>query len=281
MKRAADPNEATKKLHDTLANALQRAENDGSDGTAGKILLPQPRASNSGRESNSSGEGSDVQSKDSFSSSSSLTTTEIDPKLKAQTSTPTLSNKSKSTLASLGIPEPHFAQKSRRRSRRPFTGAEDEALLKGYAVHGFQWTLIQQDKRLNLNHRKATDLRDRFRTKFPHAYREGGSVSGKSLHPKNDDSTSTDDANPASSGSEAQADKQLLSASHNSKAGGSTGRTDPVSPTLPRPVENPKNASFRSTASPLQLDDHPTGPSSVDASWAENTLAPMLWDELG
>lgn len=71
--------------------------------------------------------------------------------------------------------------KSKRRSRRPFTPAEDEALLKGYAVHGFQWTLIQQDKHLNLSHRRATDLRDRFRTKFPNAYREGGSVSGGSI----------------------------------------------------------------------------------------------------
>jgi hypothetical protein len=41
--------------------------------------------------------------------------------------------------------------------------------------------LIQQDKHLNLSHRRATDLRDRFRTKFPNAYHEGGSVSGGSI----------------------------------------------------------------------------------------------------
>lgn len=99
---------------------------------------------------------------------------------------PRLSNKSKSALASLGIPEPQYVDKPRKRSRRPFTSSEDEALLKGYAVHGFQWTSIQQDERLNLGHRKATDLRDRFRTKFPHAYREGGSVSGKSLNTQNE-----------------------------------------------------------------------------------------------
>lgn len=104
---------------------------------------------------------------------------------------PRLSNKSKSALASLGIPEPHYVDKPRKRSRRPFTSSEDEALLKGYAVHGFQWTSIQQDERLNLGHRKATDLRDRFRTKFPHAYREGGSVSGKSLNPQNENKIST------------------------------------------------------------------------------------------
>ncbi|EFE39711.1 MYB DNA-binding domain protein [Trichophyton verrucosum HKI 0517] len=90
-----------------------------------------------------------------------------------------LSKKTKSTLIALGLPDPDATVKANRRSRRPFSQAEDEALLKGYAVHGFQWTLIRQDKHLNLMHRKATDLRDRFRTKFPNAYREGGSATAK------------------------------------------------------------------------------------------------------
>ncbi|EGD86127.1 hypothetical protein H112_07051 [Trichophyton rubrum D6] len=90
-----------------------------------------------------------------------------------------LSKKTKSTLIALGLPDPDTTVKANRRSRRPFSQAEDEALLKGYAVHGFQWTLIRQDKHLNLMHRKATDLRDRFRTKFPNAYREGGSATAK------------------------------------------------------------------------------------------------------
>ncbi|KAF3482300.1 MYB DNA-binding domain-containing protein [Arthroderma uncinatum] len=93
----------------------------------------------------------------------------------------TLSDKTKSTLIALGLPDPDTTVKANRRSRRPFTQAEDEALLKGYAVHGFQWTLIRQDKHLNLMHRKATDLRDRFRTKFPNAYREGGSATAKNI----------------------------------------------------------------------------------------------------
>ncbi|EGE05842.1 MYB DNA-binding domain-containing protein [Trichophyton equinum CBS 127.97] len=90
-----------------------------------------------------------------------------------------LSKKTKSTLIALGLPDPDTTVKANRRSRHPFSQAEDEALLKGYAVHGFQWTLIRQDKHLNLMHRKATDLRDRFRTKFPNAYREGGSATAK------------------------------------------------------------------------------------------------------
>lgn len=181
---AADPNEATKQLRDTLANALLRAETDSSDGTGGKILLPDPRPVNTGLEVSNGGAHSSAH--ESFSSTPDEDTEEMNSQMNSQNKsfspsgkmTSTLSSKSNSTLVSLGIPEPHFTMKSRRRSRRPFTAAEDEALLKGYAVHGFQWTMIQQDKRLNLSHRKATDLRDRFRTKFPHAYRDGGSVSG-------------------------------------------------------------------------------------------------------
>lgn len=212
---------------------------------------------------------------------------------------PALSYKSKSTLASLGIPEPHITAKPRR-SRRPFTNAEDEALLKGYAVHGFQWTLIQQDKRLNLSHRKATDLRDRFRTKFPHAYREGGSVSGKSLHSQNKTPTSTSDASQATGAKhnaqvdgQGQGQQQHSSTSYNNNKSGRADRAEsaplgPTDPVLPRPAPHPQGLSERSmngfssasTSISFQLDEHPTGSSSVDMSWADNTLAPMVWDEL-
>lgn len=172
---------------------------------------------------------------------------------------PALSNKSKSTLASLGIPEPHITAKPRR-SRRQFTNAEDEALLKGYAVHGFQWTHIQQDKRLDLGHRKATDLRDRFRTKFPHAYREGGSVSGKSLHSQNKMPTPTSEASQASDAKHnAQADgqgqgqgqPQHSSTSHNNNKSDRADRAEsarlgPTDPVLPRPAP-PQGLSERST----------------------------------
>lgn len=170
---AADPNEATRQIQDTLANALINAESITS-GAGGKILLPDPRPK-------------DNTAADPVEASPSKPNESSPPRKSKQPSsvsksTPPQSHKSKSTLSSLGIPAPYFTKKSNRRLRRPFTPAEDEALLKGYAVHGFQWTLIQQDTHLNLSHRKATDLRDRFRTKFPSAYREGGSVSGNSLH---------------------------------------------------------------------------------------------------
>lgn len=190
---AADPNEATKQIQDTLANALMNAESLTS-GAGGKILLPDPRPKDSNTttstevaESASTKLGEQLLTPSSQSKQPRPPTPAPAPALESPQSSlptkgaPTQSTKSKSTLSSLGIPEPYFTIKSKRRSRRPFTPAEDEALLKGYAVHGFQWTLIQQDKHLNLSHRRATDLRDRFRTKFPNAYREGGSVSGGSI----------------------------------------------------------------------------------------------------
>ncbi|GKZ20434.1 hypothetical protein AbraIFM66951_002710 [Aspergillus brasiliensis] len=254
--RAADPNEATKQLHDTLANALSRAETEGSDGQAGKIHLPHPRGANAeaggSAALNESSSSKDADSKGSKAKNSTLSKT-----------TPTLSSRSKSTLASLGIPEPHFTMKSRRRSRRPFTVVEDEALLKGYAVHGFQWTLIQQDTRLNLSHRRATDLRDRFRTKFPHAYRDGGSVSGRLPQGGNPDSGKKQPTAPAKVSARGQAE-------------GSNAR-GPIDPALAPPA--PPQGLHESTSSAgvfsFSLDES----SGVDASWTDNTLAPM-WDEL-
>ncbi|KGO75312.1 hypothetical protein PITC_001250 [Penicillium italicum] len=310
---ASDPNEAAKQLHDTLANTLLKAKADGSDETPGKIHLSNLMPSNQGSAPNS-GVGSPARNAHKSSISSTLSSTSgVNPGSRSiahsqspssGNSTPALSSKSRTTLESLGIPEPHVA-KSKRRSRRPFTTTEDEALLKGYAVHGFQWTLIQQDSRLNLSHRKATDLRDRFRTKFPHAYRDGGSVSGKALTNQ-------------TQGQE-------------SAAGASTPRSHPVSteqspskayvmtPT-PTPATTPRNSMSRSrhAATPSQsnlaqvdpalLPPPPQGflehsmylppaaagvlsfssddgsgagaSSAVETPWEDNTLAPMIWDEL-
>lgn len=210
--------------------------------------------------------------------------------------TPTLSHQSRSTLESLGIPEPHVAQ-NKRRSRRPFTTAEDEALLKGYAVHGFQWTLIQQDSRLNLSHRKATDLRDRFRTKFPHAYRDGGSVSGKALTSQNQ--SQVDSAGPPTPR------PQVINVGEHSPSKGYTTST-PATPRHPRrshaaTASQPNLAQIDPALLPpppqgfldhsmslpaagglsFSFDEGSGAPSSAtETPWEDNTLAPMIWDEL-
>ncbi|KAJ5192438.1 hypothetical protein N7449_008580 [Penicillium cf. viridicatum] len=311
--RASDPNEAAKQLHDTLANTLLKAKAEGSDETPGKIQLSHLMPSNQGFEPKS-GAGSPAPNPQKPSISSTVSSTpDANPgsssiaQLQSPSSgnsTPALSSKSRTTLASLGIPEPHVA-KSKRRSRRPFTAAEDEALLKGYAVHGFQWTLIQQDSRLNLSHRKATDLRDRFRTKFPHAYRDGGSVSGKALTNQNQSQELTTGASTPRP--------------HPVNAEQSPSKTYAMTPT-PTPATTPRNSvSRRSHATtpsqtnfaqidPALLPPPPQGflehsmylppaaagvlsfslddgsgagaSSAAETPWEDNTLAPMIWDEL-
>ena len=62
-------------------------------------------------------------------------------------------------------------QSKMRRKRRAWTSAEDDALLKGVGQYGFRWTLICEDPVLDLSHRRATDLRDRIRNKFPDGYK--------------------------------------------------------------------------------------------------------------
>ncbi|KAL4892913.1 hypothetical protein BDV59DRAFT_208060 [Aspergillus ambiguus] len=279
--RAADPNEATKKLRDSLADALSRAEADGPDGTSGKIQLPHPWPA----ESDATGDGASASAPpgeeaplSGRSSPGSADAPRPGPRGKrsALKTMPTLSGKSRSTLASLGIPEPHVTMKSRRRSRRPFTAAEDEALLKGYAVHGFQWTLIQQDKRLNLSHRRATDLRDRFRTKFPHAYREGGSVSGKTLHRPEKALEARETGNKSNS----QAAGRPSGPNKSDAPDQSVGPVDPaLSPPAPPQGFLESSTGASSAVFPFPLDENAAGGAGVD-TWGDNTLAPMVWDEL-
>ncbi|KAL2219187.1 MYB DNA-binding domain protein [Thermoascus aurantiacus ATCC 26904] len=307
---AADPNEATKQLRISLANALMKAESDGSNGTAGKILLPDPRSSQPGVDSSSSTASPAVNSNAEGSSSGPSSAAESDSARPRQNSrypptfkvTPSLSNKAKSTLESLGIPEPYFTIKSKRRSRRPFTPAEDEALLKGYAVHGFQWTRIQKDKRLNLGHRRATDLRDRFRTKFPHAYREGGSVSLKIL------TATLGKQNQQATIRPQQPQPPLpLNADSYQKQKGNDNPCPPLPPPPPMlgpidPVLLPPAPppglldSFSSSSSsaagassnqgmfPFPLDESSSATAGANADtstpWEDNTLPPLVWDDL-
>ncbi|KXG46108.1 uncharacterized protein PGRI_049640 [Penicillium griseofulvum] len=309
--RASDPNEAAKRLHDTLANALLKAKAEGSDEKPGKIHPSQLMPSNKRSKPKSGAESPGYNPQEPSIPSTILSTPDTNPGCnsipQAQSpssgnSTPALSNNPNTTLASLGIPEPHVT-KSKRRSRRPFTTAEDEALLKGYAVHGFQWTLIQQDARLNLSHRKATDLRDRFRTKFPHAYRDGGSVSGKALTNQNQAQesaagastprphpTSTEQSpskvyamtptpTPATSRNSVSRSRHATTPSQSNLA-----QIDPA--LLPPPPQGFLEHSMylppaASGVLAFSLEDGSgAGGSTVETPWEDNTLAPMIWDEL-
>src|SRR5690606_8533371 len=77
-------------------------------------------------------------------------------------------------LTKLGLPIETAFPKAKRKSRLPFTPEEDERLLRGYSLYGAYWTKIHLDPELDLGHRRSTDLRDRFRTRFPEKYAEAG-----------------------------------------------------------------------------------------------------------
>ena len=296
--RASDPNEATKQLRDNLANSLLKAHAQGSSDSLGKapgkIQIPPPNFMNYGSEP-SSGTGSPANSshKPSTSSMSSVTPDTDPGTVGSQSLSPSVkgtpnSESSQTTLESLGLPEAHVTTKSKRRSRRPFTTAEDEALLKGYAVHGYQWTLIQQDKRLNLGHRRATDLRDRFRTKFPDAYRDGGSVSGNSLPLRQGPATGTPGPaprdRPSSSGSTpTKVPPTAPPHTHSRHPSGSHANPGQIDPALLPPPQglfesSAPNMPAVSGLLSFPLDDNTGGASSP---WEDNTLAPMVWDDLG
>jgi hypothetical protein len=72
-------------------------------------------------------------------------------------------------LVQLGIEGPF--RKSNRRERRPFSEEEDRQILSGYQLHGPAWTKIQRDPQFHLITRQPTDLRDRFRNKYPEKFR--------------------------------------------------------------------------------------------------------------
>ncbi|KAL6237087.1 hypothetical protein BDW75DRAFT_94657 [Aspergillus navahoensis] len=259
--RASDPNEAIQHLRDALAKTLARIEGDPS---------ATPSLTHSG----------------SSSSFSSLDTGQNTPEHHSQSdsvpeSNQTLPNKSELATA-IGvlsvISEPYTPAKARRRSRRPFTAAEDEALLKGYAVHGFQWTLIQQDKELNLGHRRATDLRDRFRTKFPHAYRDGGAIRDSTLHAQMaKDTTLKDGANPAARNRQCPQDSKSTFANdrHGKPINPGAGATvDPVLPSLAfPPVVREGSTGVPLSGLSFLLEDGSTNDGSVD-------LPPLIWDDL-
>jgi hypothetical protein len=90
----------------------------------------------------------------------------------AATSSRQTSRKGPDELAKIGIQGPF--PKRVRRQRREFTQAEDESLLRGFLQYGAQWKKIQMDPTLGLEHRNRTDLRDRFRNRYPHRFKEAG-----------------------------------------------------------------------------------------------------------
>ena len=86
----------------------------------------------------------------------------------------------------ISIPNPapaaHFGQKSEIKSpakkpplrapKRLWTEQEDIELDKGFHLYGFQWILMLKDPALKFDQRSCGQIRDRFRLRFPHTYKQ-------------------------------------------------------------------------------------------------------------
>lgn len=64
--------------------------------------------------------------------------------------------------------------KSRRRARREFSDVDDKNLLKGFKRHGPVWHAMRDDFELGFGMRHPTDLRDRFRIRYPDLFAKAG-----------------------------------------------------------------------------------------------------------
>ncbi|KAL1612015.1 hypothetical protein SLS60_000238 [Paraconiothyrium brasiliense] len=64
--------------------------------------------------------------------------------------------------------------RSNRRERRPFTEQDDVNLLRGFDKYASSWHLIRDDRDLGFSTRQPTDLRDRFRIRYPEMFAKAG-----------------------------------------------------------------------------------------------------------
>lgn len=304
---------AAEAVQSRLADAASMSEAD----LAGKILLPDPRKPKSSilsqqgfRTPTSEGNSSismllqtPFVSNPPNSTAADLSNANPGKKQTSSTKGKALSEKSQSTLKSLGLQDPQTSVKSNRRPRRMFTQAEDDALLKGYNIHGFQWSLIQQDKRLNLMHRKATVLRDRFRTRFPEVYKDGG-VTTISMEEKD----GTPGADLAKSNKLTGTNKPVLAEemmlklpsanlsnpgqsstrrSHAPPSSASRSTAAPIDPVMlpPAPPSSlpdfPRITSHSTFPFPVDEQGSGSGEGSGDMRWADNTLPPPVSDDAG
>lgn len=85
----------------------------------------------------------------------------------------------------------------KRALKRAWTEAEDDELEEGFRRYGYQWNLIAKDESLQFNNRSGSQVRDRFRLRYPQLYAQQSSAplppmaqrgppkKKKSIEPKN------------------------------------------------------------------------------------------------
>ncbi|KAF2642925.1 hypothetical protein P280DRAFT_240759 [Massarina eburnea CBS 473.64] len=75
-------------------------------------------------------------------------------------------------LAKMGIHVPFTRHK--RRERCEFTEKDDENLLRGFEKYASSWHSMRDDSELGFTGRHPTDLRDRFRIRYPEKFAKAG-----------------------------------------------------------------------------------------------------------
>lgn len=169
---------------------------------------------------------------------------------------PKVHRKDSRDLASIGIEAPFV--KSSRRERREFTEQEDAALLRGFEKHGPHWNVIRNDPDLELTHRHPTDLRDRFRNRWPEKYAEAGYKI--KLKEKNNKQDNQDEASANAAGNESP--KEAAPAEKNSThddtampTANSAPQSNPASITRPRAPDLKALLSNYPFPDPFTADD--------------------------
>lgn len=204
-------------------------------------------------------------------------------------------------------PTDHAQPLKQRRKRRAWTALEDENLIKGVAKHGFQWTAIHDDVQLDLQHRRATDLRDRIRNRFPDGYKHAESAPLRSEVRKAEKSGAPASTTPSTNHEDGDVTPQHSAIS---KSQPNTAALTPTSMDTPSRLVSGNNRSSAATVTMLiHNTDHDTEPYShksdkekdkdkdqlpgvtlpsftldVDdhMDWEDNRLPPLHeWDDIG
>ncbi|KAI1667439.1 hypothetical protein L13192_08148 [Pyrenophora tritici-repentis] len=120
-------------------------------------------------------------------------------------------------LAELGIREPF--SKTTRRPRRAFSANDDMNLLKGFEKYGPVWHFMRDDAELDFGTRHPTDLRDRFRIRYPEKYAKAGyklktkekerSMEKQALEQEKTDSSTKPDDSATQTSSSSSSQQQL------------------------------------------------------------------------
>lgn len=63
-----------------------------------------------------------------------------------------------------------------RARKRVWTAAEDEEMDRGFRLHGYKWELIAKDPDLHFDNRTGSQIRDRFRLRYPDLYAQQGVI---------------------------------------------------------------------------------------------------------